>query len=204
MNKVSGQGSDGRTQGSQGSISEWIDNVRGGNEAASGKLWDRYFGWLCQVARHKLGRRTRQISDEEDIALSALGSVLMGLERGKLSNLKDRQSLQAFLIYMVARKLNQQIRYETARKRDMMRTARDASNLGDSPITVELSDDARQETVAMIGEFFSLLPSDLLKNIALATVQGYTTNEIASLFGVSSRTIERKLRLIRTYWEAKV
>jgi len=45
------------------------------------------------------------------------------------------------------------------------------------------------------------LDSDELRSIAVWKMEGDTTEEIAARIGRSPRTVERKLRMIRTLWE---
>ena len=41
-----------------------------------------------------------------------------------------------------------------------------------------------------------------LSEVAIAKMEGYTNDEIADRLGVKTRTIERKLRIIREIWSA--
>ena len=43
-----------------------------------------------------------------------------------------------------------------------------------------------------------------LKTVALRKLEGYDVQEIAAELGASTRTVERKLRLIRAIWEEEV
>jgi DNA-directed RNA polymerase specialized sigma24 family protein len=45
-----------------------------------------------------------------------------------------------------------------------------------------------------------LLDRPVLKEIVITKMQGYTNRELADRFGVSIRTIERQLHLIRQTW----
>jgi IS30 family transposase len=49
-----------------------------------------------------------------------------------------------------------------------------------------------------------LLGDAELEAIALLKMQGYTVEQIAQQLGYVSRTIKRKLRLIRTLWEQEI
>ena len=44
------------------------------------------------------------------------------------------------------------------------------------------------------------LQDDILRRIAVAKMEGYSNDEIARQLGVQTRTIERKLKLIRELW----
>jgi DNA-directed RNA polymerase specialized sigma24 family protein len=45
-----------------------------------------------------------------------------------------------------------------------------------------------------------LLRDDVLRQIALLRIEGYQVEEIAATIGISTRSIERKLQLIRRAW----
>ena len=47
------------------------------------------------------------------------------------------------------------------------------------------------------------LSDTLLRAIALWKIEGFTTEEIAAKLGCTSRTVERKLQLIRRLWRAE-
>ena len=46
-----------------------------------------------------------------------------------------------------------------------------------------------------------LLRDDQLRTIAVRRIQGYTLDEIASQLDISSRTVIRKLNLVRIRWQ---
>jgi DNA-directed RNA polymerase specialized sigma24 family protein len=45
-----------------------------------------------------------------------------------------------------------------------------------------------------------MLPNDMLRSVAIAKMNGFKNGEIAGQLGVQTRTIDRKLRLIRECW----
>jgi DNA-directed RNA polymerase specialized sigma24 family protein len=49
-----------------------------------------------------------------------------------------------------------------------------------------------------------LLNDDRLRQIAQCKLEGYTNAEIARRLGLTSRSIERKLRSIRHVWEGEL
>ena len=49
-----------------------------------------------------------------------------------------------------------------------------------------------------------LLRDDTLRKIALLRMEGYTDAEIATQMGISLRTVERKLQLIRDQWTKEI
>jgi DNA-directed RNA polymerase specialized sigma subunit len=55
---------------SEGSVTQWIEAVKAGDEAAAEALWNRYFRQLASLCRKRLAKRPRRAADEEDAALS--------------------------------------------------------------------------------------------------------------------------------------
>ena len=51
------------------------------------------------------------------------------------------------------------------------------------------------------GRLLERLDNPELRSVALRKVEGYTTEEIAAQLGCGLRTVERRLRLIRSIWE---
>jgi RNA polymerase sigma factor (sigma-70 family) len=48
--------------------------------------------------------------------------------------------------------------------------------------------------------FLARLEEPALRIVALRRLEGYSTQEIAETLGVSTKTVERKLQLIRAIW----
>jgi hypothetical protein len=88
----------------KGSVSLWIDRLKGGAGEAAQPLWERYFAHLVALARAKLRGAPRQAADEEDVALSAFDSFCRGVEQGRFPRLDDRDDLWQLLMLLTARK----------------------------------------------------------------------------------------------------
>jgi hypothetical protein len=57
---------------SQGSVSNWIELLKGGDHAAAQPLWERYFQRLVGLARTKLpGNRPNQVVQQTAAAFLA-------------------------------------------------------------------------------------------------------------------------------------
>ena len=64
-----------------GSVTRWINDLKGGDLDAAQPLWERDFADLVRLARARLRASPRTAADEEDAALSAF-DVLPGVEAG--------------------------------------------------------------------------------------------------------------------------
>ena len=86
-----------------GSVTHWLDGLKAGESVAAQALWNRYFGQLVAVARSRL-KSLSQEADSEDVALSALRSVMLGVRADRYPNLNDRTGLWPLLVTITARK----------------------------------------------------------------------------------------------------
>src|SRR5258706_10270369 len=102
---------------SGGSVTHWINMLKGGDADGVQKLWEAYFPRLVGMARKKLREAPRRAADEEDVALSAFDSFCDGVSQGRFPQLTDRDDLWHILVTITARKALQLIRHEQRQKR---------------------------------------------------------------------------------------
>jgi DNA-directed RNA polymerase specialized sigma24 family protein len=193
-----------------GSITCWIDLLKAGDPAAAQKVFEAFFQRLVPLARRRLRGIPRRAADEEDVALSALDSFCRGAERGRFPQLADRDDLWQQLVLITARKAIDLVHYERRQKRGggavrgdsaLMETkdssaARGMERIADAQPTPEFAAQMADECQRLLG----LLTKPELRSIALWRLEGYTNQEIAAKLGCVPRTVERKLRVIRTIW----
>jgi DNA-directed RNA polymerase specialized sigma24 family protein len=184
---------------SEGSITRCIGSLKRGDPDAARILWHRYFRRLVGLARERLGAAPRRLADEEDIALSALDSVFRGARRGRFARLADRDDLWQLLGVIAARKAIDLVKHERALKRGGGGAApgTDLDRLIGPGLSPELAAQVAEECQRRLD----LLGDDKLRTVALRKLEGDTNDEIASQLGCDRRTVERKLRLIRTVWQ---
>jgi DNA-directed RNA polymerase specialized sigma24 family protein len=194
----------------EGSVSHWIDGLRAGDGADIERLWDRYFLKLVRLARARLPVRSRREIDEEDVALSAFHSFCERAGRGEFPQVADRDDLWRLLSTITARKVTSSIRHRTRQKRGGGRVLGesaliDGEGFDDSGISQFLSREPNPEDAAAFAEdydrLFERLDNPILKTIALRRLEGASSEEIAAELGVSARTVDRKLQLVRALWE---
>jgi DNA-directed RNA polymerase specialized sigma24 family protein len=192
----------------------WLRQLEAGDQDAARHLWQRYYRELVVLARARLGTTPRRASDEEDVALSVLRCLYEGAARGQFTTLVNRHELWQLLATITGRKVIAQQRYLHKHKRGggrvrgdsvLHRSNGDRSSLGFDGI---LGDAATPEVLAVAAEEFqrlmTLLEDDRLRQIAQCKLEGYTNAEIAKRLGLTSRSIERKLRSIRHVWEGEL
>ncbi|TWT95802.1 ECF sigma factor [Botrimarina colliarenosi] len=180
-----------------GSVAHWIEGLRAGDSLAAQNLWSRYFARLAPLAQARLARLARDRTGE-DIALSALKSVMIGIRENRFPDLADGEGLWPLLVTITARKAISEQRRQLAERRRPDRECRfdDVQEyLGTEPtpeFAVEVADEL-ERLAKGLGD------SDL-KRIVEFKLGGNTNDEIAAELGCTSRTITRKLSRIREEW----
>jgi DNA-directed RNA polymerase specialized sigma24 family protein len=194
------------------SVSQWLGRLQAGDPDAAHKLWERYFRRLVGLARQKLRASPRLAAlYKEDVALSAFDSFCRGAEAGRFPDLADRHNLWRLLVTITARKAYQLDLREGRLKRGGGAVLDEAalggpSDAGSAPPGLEQLAD-RQPTppeVAQLAEDcerrLAELPSADLRAVALWKMEGYSNEEVAAQLGCALRSVQRKLRVIRSLW----
>jgi len=189
-------------------VSQWILHLADGDVEVAEKIWNDYFGKLVRLARRKLDGIPSRDSDEEDVALSAMNSFYQGLANHKFDHLHNRNDLWKLLVTITARKATAKRRAYFAQKRGGGQVRGEsvfgyqegdqegfANILGTEP-TPELAVSVAENCRQMLDQ----LHDETLRQIALWTLEGYRTEEIADKIGCVRRTVERKLERIREIW----
>lgn len=191
-----------------GSITRLIYDLREGRVTlAADSLWQRYYKRLVGLARKKLKGAPRRTADEEDIVLEAFRSFCAGAAEGRFPRLNDRHDLWQVLVMLTARKATDQRKHDQRKKRG-------------GAVPFDCGQDAGREDMHLMHEIvgneptplfaalitdelarlFKLLDDDILRQVAQRKLEGFTNAEIAEQMDVQSRTVERKLQLIRKIW----
>jgi DNA-directed RNA polymerase specialized sigma24 family protein len=196
---------------SLGSVSDWVRGLQAGDHAAAQKLWERYFQQLVRLARTKLGDTPRGAADEEDVALSAFDSFCRGAEHGRFPQLSDRHDLWRLLVVITARKAVDLARHERRQKRSgsainpscqpRAASAGAAEAHLDQLAALEPTPDFAAQVAEECERLLWSLQDAGLRSVALWKMEGYTNAEIAEKLDCGLRSVERKLRLIRSTWE---
>jgi DNA-directed RNA polymerase specialized sigma24 family protein len=193
---------------SDGSVTRLIGMLKEGDREAAQSLWDAYFGRLVGLARARLRNTSRQVADEEDVALSAFDSVYRRAERGQFPQLEDRDDLWQVLFVVTVRKAINLVHYQGRKSRGSGRVGSlsDLNGLGVDVDAVLGPEPTPELAVQMTEECQALLdrlPDPTLRSVAIWKMEGYTHAEIAQKLGCVEQTVFRKLRAIRDLWSAE-
>jgi DNA-directed RNA polymerase specialized sigma24 family protein len=189
-------------------VSQWILHLAEGDADAAQNIWNEYFGKLVRLARRKLEGIPSRDSDEEDVALSAMNSFYQGLAHHHFDHLHSRDDLWKLLVTITVRKATARRRSYFAKKRGGGQVRGEsvfghqedvqdglAHVLGTEP-TPELAASVAENCRVMLDQ----LQDETLRQVAIWTLEGYRTEEIADKLGCVRRTVERKLERIREIW----
>lgn len=180
-------------------VTHWIDRLKAGDSAAAEALWERYFEQLVRLARGKLRGAARRVADEEDVALSAFESVCRHAEDGRFPRLDDRNNLWSLLVVFTARKARRLIKHERRLKRGGGETHAYDADL-ESIVSEAPTPAFAAEVAEECERLFERLTDETQRKVAERRLEGYTVEEIAAELNTTTRTIERKLRVIRSLW----
>jgi RNA polymerase sigma factor (sigma-70 family) len=179
-------------------ITHWLRLAQSGDSGAAQPLWEHFFRRLVALARKRLDGAAGGAANEEDVALSVLNSFFRGAREGAYPDLNDRADLWRLLVFKTVRRAIDELRRERAQKRPGCRARASDAELqqviGREPtpaLSAEFADGCRQ--------LLDQLPPDL-RQIAGWRLEGHTVQEIAEKLGVVSRTVIRRLGVIRDIW----
>jgi RNA polymerase sigma factor (sigma-70 family) len=191
-------------------ITGWIVRLKEGDPRAAQVLWEAYFRRIVALARQLLGLSNRRVEDEEDVAICVFNSVYQRAAAGRFPQLNDRHDFWRLLVTISERKASSQRRFHRRQKRGGGQVRGESAFLGSGESYEKLgianvaAPDPTPELVAAVAEtcrdLLSELPNDTLRGVALRKMEGFTNDEIAQQLGCKTRTVERKLRLIREHW----
>lgn len=191
-------------------VTQWLHQMSQGDEQALQRIWERYFARLVQVAKRKLDGVALRTFDEEDVAISAMHSFFRGMQAGRFEKLNGSDELWKLLVTITARKACAQRRRGFAEKRGGGRVRGESifmtigdRNEQDGGIAEVLGSEPTPEVANLVVENCRMLLDsldDTSRQIALWTLEGYTSVEIANKLDCARRTVDRKLERIRSKW----
>ena len=194
------------------SVTHWLRGLQAGAPDAVRPLYERYFQRLVNLARSKLQGMPLRAVGPEDVAAHAFASFCLRLERGGIAPLTDRDDLWRLLAGIVVHKALKAKRHHFAKKRGEGKVRGESAwaHLEGEPdgavagIDGEEGKDVSADFLAEANEEFQrrldALGNETLRSIALWKLEGDSNEEIADKLGVVPRSIERKLKRIRSIW----
>ena len=187
------------------SVTRWLQTLGTGDEESARLLWRFVEDRLLRIAKNEIGQGRPIIYDEEDIASSVFGALCRGLENGRYLTVNNRSELWSLLAVITVNKARTSARDANRVKRGGNEThIEDGDRFLELIAGAELSPDVLLACQEECQRLLSLLVRDELKLVALLKVEGYTNEEIASQLGCSRRAVQRRLNLIRDFWQEEL
>ena len=213
-----------RPSSSPSSVTQWLERVQNGrDDDAAQRLWQRYWRQLAAIAKRRLrelGARCRA-EDEADAVQEAFAAFFRRIEEGAYPDCRDRNDLWCLLVKIADSKARQLARGERRQKRGKGNVRGDSAVIGSSsargnafdrladvsrPLRVlemtldEPSEAFVDQLLDTVTDCYGAL-DQMERQVIRGRLQGYTNGEIAAQIGCVTRTVERKLKVIRSRWK---
>lgn len=189
----------------EGSITNIFRQMASGDLTNAEKLWKHYYPRLRSLAHDKLPRWLLRFADADDVVHDAFLSFFKRVPTGQYGTDHDSESLWSLLAAITLNKARKQKEKELAEKRGGGRVVNESALGGpDSderrPFSLDNLGQVPAQELDLTCEELLLKLDPQLRQIALLSMEGYSNEEIAHKLDVSTRTIQRKLELIRKIW----
>jgi RNA polymerase sigma-70 factor (ECF subfamily) len=167
---------------------ELVNRWRAGDQQAATELFERYQDKLLRMVAARLNQEMLSKLDPEDLVQSIMRSAFR-MTRDEPIEYSSESGFWKWLVSVGINKTLNRIDKETADKRGLSRTTTSGTAFDDRI--------GRDPTADEVAEFSDLLQNVLKRlnepqrRLLLAKLDGLSQSEIASLFGVSSKTIQR-------------
>lgn len=188
----------------------WVAQLKDGDPQAAQQLWNTYFHRMVKAARAKLHCAPGRMADEEDVALSAFKSFCRGTRDGRFTRLHEHEDPWPLLLALTTHKAIDLVRHERRVKRGGagVQSSRPASaqtqQEGEANFSELIGREPDPQVALQIAEecqhLLDGISDTILRAIALWKMEGFTTEEIAAKLSCTTRTVERKLQIIRRLW----
>lgn len=188
-----------------------ICQLRGITDVEAEKVWAAYFPRLLEVAHRRLAHLPKRLSDEEDVALSALDSFFRAQRAGKFQVSADFGDLWPLLVTIVSRKISAQQRRHKAQKRGAG-AVRGESAFGQRPDDSSLREglaqildenrlpETSEEIARSCESLLLILPDEKHRKTALLRMEGYTHDEISEQLECSVARTKQRISRIKEIW----
>lgn len=187
------------------SVTQLLVQANGGDEAAAFEIWERYFTRLVALVAKRLPDGVGRMMGPEDIASTALDCLLRGAKEGRFRKLHNRDDLWQILVMIAVRRTCTVIRDDgrhAGGESKLLSSSTDSDNFRKG-IVNRIDRSPTPDSLVVLQDTFDQLNQELdaqQQAIVRHRLAGHTNDEIAEKLGVVTRTIERKMKLIRTTW----
>lgn len=182
-----------------GSVTIWLRKLQVGDAAAIDPIYQRYARQLGEYVQKRLRHTPLGVVDHEDVVSSVFRILVDKSTSGRLPSLSSREDLLPLLLSIAGKRTIDYIRHEK-RKRGKVSEAEFQEVL----LSPEDAPDALAVAYDEVHLLMEKLSEEPLKRIAALKLEDKSIGDIAEALGVSTKTISRKLKLIREIWMASI
>ena len=169
-----------------------VRQLRGGNDAAAGRLYKRYAARLRALARARLSADLTCRVDSEDIVQSVFRRFFQAVRRGNYAA-PAAADLWDLLLVITLNRVRSEKAYQRAAKGDVRRTARAGPDGHLLELVAQRDDFAAALFHLQVEEALGRLPAASRQVVGLR-MEDLGVAEIARRTGRSKRTVERILQ----------
>lgn len=174
--------------------SVWLHGVVELEDGYEADAVARFSRRLIALARSRMPEQLKARIDPEDVVQSVFRSFFTGNQAGEFV-FQESSDVWRLLAAITYRKVQQTIRHHHRQRRDVTREISEdaAPSAGDSGTATASS---LAMMVELIEELTRLIP-ERHRAVLTLRLENYSVEEIADRVGVSTRTVERGLAIIR-------
>jgi len=173
--------------------SVWLHSVVELQDGYEADAVARFSSRLIALARSRMPERLRGRVDPEDVVQSVFRSFFTGNQAGEFV-FEESSDVWRLLAAITYRKVQQTIRHHHRQRRDVAREIPEDSVPPNTESAATASSLAMM--VELIDQLTRLIP-ERHREILSLRLENYSVEEIADRVGVSTRTVERALAMIR-------
>lgn len=172
----------------------WLETVVQLQDGYEVEAVERFTGRLVRLAKSRMPSRLQRRLDPEDIVQSVFRSFFSRNEDGRFE-FGEAADVWRLLAAITYRKVQRSIRFHHQQQRDLKQ---EAPSSDDAPPAQDVSPTA-SSLVVMIELLDGILEQipETHREILQLRLEEYSIDEIAKKVGVSSRTVNRALALVR-------
>lgn len=191
------------------SVTHYLKELKKGSDSAANELVTRYWPRVIAAASSQFNSAGIRLADEEDVAISVFDCLCRQAIQGKFGDEKmnDRMELWRYLSTLIKRKVIDVARREKAVKRGSGNVVNEAVLEADENAAglrnfegVTMTPIQQAIQIEEKTRLLDSLQSDELREIVVLYLENYRLTEIGMKFGLTERTIRRKLELAKQAW----
>ena len=171
----------------------WLESVIHSRDGGEVEAVERFADRLVRLAKSRLPNRLQQRVDPEDIVQSVFRSFFNRNKSGRFQ-FQEPDDVWRLLAAITFRKVQRTIRFHQQQQRDVGKE----TNAADAPLPRDISPTTSSVVVMMelLDGILAQIP-ERHQQILRLRLEEYSVDEIAEKVGVSSRTVDRALALVR-------